>query len=106
LTSFFRPYRFLSGEYPSKPTIVGMISIQITKPNSQSKGEKDMCKDCDCHEGEVCSCDCGCECCGNGTYFKRRYQTKAEQITELEAYLSELKTEVQAVEEHLADLRK
>jgi hypothetical protein len=52
-----------------------------------------------------CDCDCGCECCGGG-HFHRRYQTKAEQIAELEAYLAELKTEVQAVEERLADLRK
>jgi len=27
-------------------------------------------------------------------------------VTELEAYLTELKSEVQAVEEHLADLRR
>jgi hypothetical protein len=39
-------------------------------------------------------------------HFERRYQTKAEQITELEAYLGELKLELQAVEEHLADLRR
>lgn len=65
-----------------------------------------MCKNYGCNEGQECSCSCGCACCGNGTRFERRYQTKAEQITELEAYLSELKTEVQAVEEHLADLRK
>jgi hypothetical protein len=59
-----------------------------------------MCKDCGCE------CDCGGECeCHQGR-FERRYQTKAEQISELEAYLSELKLEVQAVEEHLADLRK
>jgi hypothetical protein len=31
---------------------------------------------------------------------------KAERIAELESYLSELKKEVQAVEEMLADLRK
>jgi hypothetical protein len=59
-----------------------------------------MCKDCGCE------CECGGECeCHHGG-FERRYQTKAEQIAELEAYLSELKLEVQAVEEHLADLRK
>jgi hypothetical protein len=52
-----------------------------------------------CQGGE---CECGC---GNGG-FKRRYQTKAEQISELEEYLNELKAEVQAVEERLADLRK
>lgn len=64
-----------------------------------------MCKHCDCHSDQ--ECDCGCDCCGDGGYqFERRFQTKAEQIEELEAYLSELKTEVQAVEEHLADLRK
>jgi hypothetical protein len=65
-----------------------------------------MCKDCGCNSGRESSYSGGCECCGNGGRFERRYQTKAEQITELEAYLSELKTEVQAVEENLADLRK
>jgi len=62
---------------------------------------------CDC-EGGACSCGCGggCECeCGNSG-FQRRFQTKAEQVAELEGYLGELKAEVQAVEEHLADLRK
>jgi hypothetical protein len=64
-----------------------------------------MCKQCGCQSDHECSCggDGGCECGGG---FERRYQTKAEQITELEAYLGDLKTEVQAVEEHLADLRK
>ncbi len=65
-----------------------------------------MCKDCGCNEGQECSCNCGCEYCGNGKHFERRYQTKAEQITELESYLSDLKLEVQAVEERLADLHK
>ena len=68
------------------------------------------CEDkCDC-EGSCecgrngCSCGCKCECCGGGGRFHRRYQTKAEQIAELETYLAELKSEVQAVEERLADL--
>jgi hypothetical protein len=63
---------------------------------------------CDCKNGECdCGkgCDCGCECCG-GDHFQRRYLTKAEQIEELEAYLADLKLEVQAVEERLADLKK
>jgi len=69
---------------------------------------------CDCKQGHCecggscgchCGCDCGCEC-GNDHHFHRRYQTKAEQIAELEAYLAELRLEVQAVEERLADLRK
>jgi len=62
-------------------------------------------EDCGC--GESCECKSGsCQCgCGNGG-FRRRYQTKGEQISELEGYLAELKAEVQAVEERLADLRK
>jgi hypothetical protein len=59
-------------------------------------------KDCDCD----CGCSGDCDCCGGGDKFQRRYQTKSEQISELEAYLSELKLEVQAVEEHLSDLKK
>ena len=77
-----------------------------------------MCKECGCQSSQDCccgashdrcSCECGCNCgCGGHSphSFKRRNQTKAEQIAKLEAYLSELKTEVQAVEEHLADLRQ
>jgi hypothetical protein len=65
---------------------------------------------CDCQSSQECdcgsTCDCGCECCGGGGHFERRFLTKAEQIEELEVYLDELKKEVQAVEEHLADLRK
>jgi len=64
---------------------------------------------CDCKNGTCdCggSCDCGCDCCGEGTHFERRFLTKAEQIAELESYLADLKLEVQAVEERIADLRK
>ena len=61
---------------------------------------------CDCGGSCSCGCDCGCDCCGEGTHFQRRYLTKAEQIAELESYLAELKLEVQAVEEKLADLKK
>ena len=64
---------------------------------------------CDCKNGTCdCggNCECGCECCGNGQNFQRRYLTKAEQAEELEAYLADLKLEVQAVEERLADLKK
>jgi len=60
---------------------------------------------CGC-EHESCSCgEESCECgCHHGGGFHRRYQTKAERSTELESYLAELKAEVQAVEELLADL--
>ena len=60
----------------------------------------------DCCCGDSChDCDCGCDCCG-GSHFHRRYQTKAEQIADLESYLADLKLEVQAVEERLVDLAK
>ncbi len=65
--------------------------------------------ECGCHgygsdggEGPG-ECECGCH---GGHHFERRFQTKAEQIAELEAYLNDLKAEVQAVEEHLADLHR
>ncbi len=60
------------------------------------------CKNGTCECGEGSGCDCGCGDDG----FQRRYLTKAEQTAELEAYLAELKLEVQAVEERLADLKK
>jgi hypothetical protein len=66
--------------------------------------EAKMC-DCGCESG-TCNCSgesCGCNC-HQGGGFHRRYQTKAERKAELESYLAELKAEVQAVEEMLADL--
>jgi hypothetical protein len=64
------------------------------------------CKNGTCNCGNGGGCDCGCECCGGDGRFQRRYLTKAEQAEELEAYLADLKLEVQAVEERLADLKK
>ncbi len=62
---------------------------------------------CDCKNGDCdCGCSCGCDGCGCEHRFQRRYQTKAEQIAEMETYLSDLKLEIQAVGEHLADLKK
>jgi len=53
--------------------------------------------------GSECHCGGGCNC--DSCHFQRRFKTKAERVAELESYLSELKKEVQAVEEVLADLR-
>ena len=61
---------------------------------------------CNCEGGCGGNCSCGCDCCGDGRHFQRLYLTKAEQIEELETYLAELKLEVQAVEERIADLKK
>ncbi len=67
-----------------------------------------MCKNCQSNMEHHCGCenDSSCDCSEHPAKFTRCYQTKAEQITELETYLNDLKTEVKAVEEHLADLRK
>jgi hypothetical protein len=61
-----------------------------------------------CHEHHNNQCSCGsnseCDCEEEG--FERQFLTKKEQIEELQDYLGELKLEIQAVEEHLADLKK
>jgi hypothetical protein len=58
---------------------------------------------CDCSGS--CGCGCRCKCSGEGG-FKRRYQTRSEQIAELEPYLKDLKAEVRAVEQKLSDLKR
>jgi len=55
-------------------------------------------EDCACNNTEK---DCKC-----GGRFHRRYQTKEEERSTLEAYLTDLKLEVQAVEERLVNLKK
>lgn len=67
---------------------------------------------CCCGERGACSCSgCSCECSSSGCKceqaggFRRRFKNKAELIAELEAYLSELKAEVQGVEERIKELR-
>ena len=66
---------------------------------------------CDCGSAKQdCGCgssDCayGCDCGGHGG-FVRQFATKEEQINELACYLDDLKKEVQAVEERIADLKK
>ena len=60
---------------------------------------------CCCDDkGSCCKGDC---CCDEDSFtFQRQFQTKAEKLAELELYLHELKLEVQAVEEHIADLKR
>ena len=40
-----------------------------------------------------------------GPKFRRRFATRDERIARLETYLSELRSEAQAVEEHIAELK-
>ena len=68
-----------------------------------SHGDHDCCCAGECGGS---SCQCGEECGCESRHFQRRFKTKAERTARLESYLSELKQEVQAVEETLADLRK
>jgi hypothetical protein len=44
--------------------------------------------------------------CGCGNNLQRRYETKEEKVQSLEKYLKDLKLEIQAVEQTLADLQK
>jgi len=63
------------------------------------------CKGDCCCEKDGCKCGHG-ECdCGNHGGFERRFATKEEMIEEFEYYLADLKKEVQAVEERIADLK-
>lgn len=52
------------------------------------------------HRGRCCCCE------GRPLGFRRHFVSRAERIAALEAYLAELRVEVAAVEEHLADLKK
>jgi hypothetical protein len=73
------------------------------KPRGCGCGDREDSGRCQCGAG---SCQCGegsCQCHANG--FRRRFQTKAELVATLEAYLTELRAELQAVEEKLAELR-
>jgi hypothetical protein len=86
-----------------------MLRLFHEKQSNNLKGEQIMSHDetHNCTDGACdCGSGCGCECGGDGHTFQRRFQTKAEQIEELEVYLVELKLEMQAVDERLADLRK
>lgn len=84
--------------------------------------------ECGCHHGEGrhegnCGCEsaggretcgCGCESPHGGHHhrhggchagFARRFGSRAERISELEAYLHDLEAEATAVREVLGDLR-
>jgi hypothetical protein len=48
---------------------------------------------------------CCCQGWGGRFGFQRRFQSQADRIIDLEAYLRELEAEAQGVREHLAGLR-
>jgi hypothetical protein len=47
----------------------------------------------------------GAEQRAHGPKFRRRFATRDERIARLGTYLSELRSEAQAVEEHIAELK-
>lgn len=57
------------------------------------------------HQDGCCKYEqaCGCE---QGHHIKRHFLTKEEKIARLETYLHDLQTEAQAVQEHIAALKR
>ena len=74
--------------------------------NLKKKGVLKMCENRHFHHHEGHCCGKEDEYCKCGDHFHRQYQTKEEERSHLEAYLADLKLEVQAVEERLANLKK
>ena len=71
---------------------------------------------CDCdrkHASDTCACgehnDSSCECAGgrvtHGQRFERRFISRAERAAELEVYLGQLRSEINAGEAYLKDIR-
>ncbi|MFC2030586.1 hypothetical protein ACFLWA_07660 [Chloroflexota bacterium] len=58
-----------------------------------------------CHGGEAWQRGYGTEQSSPGSSFRRRFATRDERIAHLETYLGELRTEAEAVEEHIAELK-
>lgn len=58
--------------------------------------------------GETCACGGTCGCGGHHDQHEEDvvYLTREEYIARLEQYLAELKTEIQAVESELAEIRQ
>ena len=50
-------------------------------------------------------CSCNMEGCGCHSHF-RKFLTKEEQIKQLEEYAEELQLELEAVKEHIEELKK
>ncbi len=74
----------------------------------EGEGDRGEGRECECgsHSDES---ECQCECHGGGhhpeIHFQRRFTTRAEQVAELERYLQDLQSEVQAVQERIAEMK-
>ena len=58
-----------------------------------------------CHRGEAWHRGYNAELQARGPKFRRRFATREERIARLGTYLGELRSEAQAVEEHIAELK-
>lgn len=80
------------------------------KKHAQDKGIEMEPSECCCHSEESeCGCDDDC-CCGSEEFTQphlaRQFFSKAEKIIMLEEYMADLKAELIAVEEEIAELKK
>ena len=74
----------------------------------KSKATRKSESECCCHDSNDggCGCGCGCDCgCGSEGGLQRRYMTHKEELEMLEDYRGELKLELEAVEERIAELK-
>jgi hypothetical protein len=72
------------------------------------KGGETMCCATGSHQGfqrwgHQNACFCGCD---DPRHFRPRYMTRKQRIANLEEHLENLRDEVKAVEEHIAQIKK
>jgi hypothetical protein len=62
--------------------------------------------ECGCNDHDECDCGCNCNCgCGDDIGFQRKFMTRKEELEMLEDYRGDLKLELEAVEERIAELK-
>ena len=64
--------------------------------------------ECGRRDHDECDCGCGCNCgcgCGGDMGFQRKFMTHKEELEMLEDYRGDLKLELEAVEERIAELK-
>ena len=76
--------------------------------NIDRKGGDSMCCSTGSHQefqkwGRPGACLCGCD---DSMYFGPRFMTKEQRIDRLKQHLANLKDEANAVEEHIAQIKK
>jgi hypothetical protein len=56
--------------------------------------------ECGCHDHDECNCDCG-----GDMGFQRKFMTHKEELEMLDDYRGDLRLELEAVEERIAELK-